>query len=68
MSIGDQKKSFMIRYVCISIIAILFAGGAASGQQIIVLQGLDVKPYNEALKRFSSVIDGKSRRLLISGM
>jgi len=58
-------RNLFIR-VLFSTVLILCHGVAGAGQEIVAVQSMRVAPYEEAIKGFKSVCDGKIKRLVIS--
>lgn len=57
----------MIKNLFITLLLLIFCHGLAeAGQEIVVIQSLRVKPYDEAIEGFKSVCNSKIKRLVVS--
>jgi putative tryptophan/tyrosine transport system substrate-binding protein len=56
-----------LRFLCIAIIFnLLISGSIASANEILVVQSLRVKPFDEAFSGFKSVCEAESKKVVIS--
>lgn len=58
----------MLRKVFLIIIALILLGSAAHARDVLVIQGLRVKPHDEAVRGFRSACDADARRLYLADL
>lgn len=62
-----MEKVVTLRTVALAILVLLAFGQAAHARDVLVIQGLRIKPYDEALRGFRSSCSANTRTIVLAG-